>query len=331
MKWIGFLLLSALGAIMPAHAASSALDADLAQHYSARQWDLLESRARVRLAQNPGDDQALWYLGQALKDQASARDALIAQTERCVATRPSAARCHHLLGQLLSARATAGGIKSGLRLAARIQSHYARAVALDPDEFAYRRDLNQFYLIAPALVGGSVRKARLNATSFAARHTLAGQILMADILVYEEAFDAAESQLTAIESGGRRDLRDALRESLVGLGLARIEQRQSADAERVFRRALALDGQYGPAHFGLGRSLLDQQRVDEAIVALKRSIDTDAHSRAHYRLGLAYEAKGQRDLARAMYQAYLRYRPQGTQSDDARARLKTLAPIASFP
>lgn len=325
MTCLRFSCLALLLAATPAFAQST--DADFAALSKARQFTELQAMAKARVLQNPRDDVALWYWVRSSGGDAAQRADLTARAEACVAALPQSARCHSALGGLYGQAATSGGMTAGMKLAGRIKDAFLKAVELDPRNFAMRRDLNQFYLQAPGIAGGSVRKAIQNAEAFGQFDAPRGQLLRAEVHAYEKEFPQAEALLAGIKPGADTELAQALQGSTVSLGFALMEAEQAARAQKAFERALVLDatGTAGStAQLGLGRALLAQSQTDAAIAALERSLQLDPKSRAHYRLGQAYQAKGDLPKARASYKQFLLLVSEGRAADDARERLAKL-------
>jgi tetratricopeptide (TPR) repeat protein len=318
-------ILALLTAAAPAFAQST--DADFAALSKARQFTELQALAKARAVQNPKDDVALWYWVRSSGGDAAQRADLTARAEACVAALPQSARCHSALGVLYGQAATSGGMTAGMKLAGRIKDAFFKAVDLEPRNFALRRDLNQFYLQAPGIAGGSVRKAFQNADAFAQIDAPRGQMLRAEVHAYEKEFPQAEALLAGIKPGADTELAQALNTSTLSFGFALLEAEEPARAQKAFERALALDAS-GPAgstaQLGLGRALLAQSQTEAAIAALERSLQLDPKSRAHYRLGQAYQAKGDMPKARASYKQFLLLVSDGKAADDARKRLASL-------
>jgi tetratricopeptide (TPR) repeat protein len=290
----------------------------------ARQWTEIESLARERLAENPKDDIALWYLGRAVAQDPKKRAELIALTEQCIEDMPRSARCHNLLGNLYGAVAASGSMTSGLKYAGRIKDAYVKAVELDPKHLGFRRDLNQFYLQAPGLLGGSVRKAIQSSDECARFDAARGQVLRAEVHIHEEELDKAESMLAAIKPGSDLELADAVQAATTNLGLALVDNGEAVRAQKLFERQIAAEPEYANAHFGLGRALLEQKMLDASIASLDRALQLDPTVRAHYRLGIAYQGKGDTTKALAMFRQFLSYSPNGRPADDARKRIEEL-------
>lgn len=303
------------------HVLGLSTDAEFDTLSRARKSTEVESLARERLAQNPKDDVALWYLGRAVASDARKRDELIPRAEQCIEEMPRSARCHNLLGNLYGAVASSGSMAAGLKYAGRIKSMYVTAVELDPKNFAFRRDLNQFYLHAPGIVGGSVSKAIKSSGDCSKVDPARGQVLRAEVHIYEKEFDEAESMLAAIKPGSDLELADAVQGATTNLGLALVDNHEAARAQKLFERQIAADPEYANAHFGLGRALLEQKMPYASIASLERALQLDPKVRAHYRLGIAYQDKGDTAKALAMFRQFLSYSPQGRPANDARKRV----------
>lgn len=299
-------------------------DSDLDALYRAKKAGELEVLARERLAANPKDDVALWYWGRAVKQDGKKRQEMIARAEQCIAERPQSAHCHNLLANLIAAVASSEGISAAFRYAGRLKDTYLRAVELNPRQFAFRRDLNQFYLNAPGMIGGSVRKAVKSSEDLSKLDAARGNVLRAEVHVYEDEFDDAEALLAAIRPGNDVELADAVQSVTTDLGLALVDDGQAGRAQKLFERQIAGDPRYATAHLGLGRALLEQKKLDASIAALGRALQLDPTVRAHYRLGIAHQSKGDADNALAMFRHFLTYSPHGRAADDTRKRIEQL-------
>src|SRR4029453_9493404 len=98
----------------------------------------------------------LFWLGRAqfeLHDYPAAIQTL----ERGVALAPADAQTHRWLGRAVGEEPNR---KSSFSLAIRVRRQFEEAVRLDPMNLDARRDLLEFYLEAPRLLGGGDEKAR---------------------------------------------------------------------------------------------------------------------------------------------------------------------------
>jgi len=299
-------------------------DADFGTLSKARKTAEMETLARERISKNTNDDIALWYLGRVVAGDAKKRDELIPRAEQCIKDLPQSARCHNLLGSLYGAAAMSAGLTAGIKYASRIKEMFVKAVELDPKYFPLRRDLNQFYLQAPGIAGGSVRKAIENSNDYATVDAGRSQLLRADIHIYEKEYAKAEAILSALKPTGDGELAESIQAATTTLGLAMVNNGVPDKAQKLFERQIAVNPGNAAAHFGLGRALLEQKALDPAINSMERALQIDPKLTGHYRLGIAYQSKGDKAKAKVAFEQFLAYSSQGRAADDARKRLDEL-------
>ena len=246
------------------------------------------------------------------------------RADACIAAQPKLAKCHHAAGRLYGAAALSAGPLDMMKYASRIKEGFFTAVELDPSSFDARRDLNQFYLQAPGIAGGSVRKAINNADEMGKLNPTLGKILRAEVHLYEKEYDKAESALTGIKAGGDDTSATGLTQAWFSLGVALINDNQAVRAQQLMTRLVAGDPNNPVFHFALGRAHLELNTVDAAIASLEQALKLDEKISAHYRLGRAYQQKGDKSKAVAAFQQFLIYAPSGKSADDARKRLGEL-------
>lgn len=87
-------------------------------------------------------------------------DAGIPDCEKAVFLAPENALYHLWLGRIEGEKADRATFLKAAGLAKKVHSEFERAVALDPTSWEARTDLAEFYLEAPAIVGGGEAKAR---------------------------------------------------------------------------------------------------------------------------------------------------------------------------
>lgn len=316
------LLAVSLAAVSVAQAQST--DAEFAALLRADKVKEAEQLARQRLSANPKDEVALWTLGRLTGSEAAARKEMLAKAEACVAERPQSARCHNLIGSLLGIQAQGGGMSEGLKLIGRIKEGLIKGAELDPSHYAIRRDLVQFYLQAPGIAGGSVRKAREQAEEFAKKDPARGALLSAEVLIYDKEFPKAEAVLAGVKPGTDADLADSLRATRSNLGFGLLQDEKADAARKQFEAVIAADPTHANAHLGLGRALLALDQAAAAVSVLERGLQLNPKLRAHYRLGMAYEKVGDKAKAIAAFKQFLGYQSEGKAADDARKRVGLL-------
>ncbi|MGA2644652.1 MAG: tetratricopeptide repeat protein [Candidatus Sulfotelmatobacter sp.] len=90
-------------------------------------------------------------------------DAGIPACEKAVSLAPDTGLYHLWLGRIYGENADRTNFLKAAGLAKKVHTEFERAVALDPTSWEARTDLAEFYLEAPAIVGGGEDKARSQA------------------------------------------------------------------------------------------------------------------------------------------------------------------------
>lgn len=111
----------------------------------------------------------------------------------------------------------------------------------------------------------------------------------------------------------------------INLGTIYYNQRDFADAERMYRRATVADPRYALAFFDLGNVLDETQQLESAVEAYRQAIRIiPGYADAHYNLALALERRGERRRALRHWTAYLRLDPVGPWATHARGQAKKI-------
>ena len=85
------------------------------------------------------------------------------------------------------------------------------------------------------------------------------------------------------------------------LALALGIKQDQAGEERALEQALAADGHYAPAHCEIGKILIDENRLADAVSHLNAAIQFNPRSEeAYYLLVRAYARLGEKDKSNAM-------------------------------
>jgi len=129
----------------------------------------------------------------------------IHECEAAVANAPDEADNYLWLGRAYGMKASQANAISAFSLARKVVAAFQKSVDLDPTDVAAMRDLGEYYVDAPPIVGGGLDKARALAAkmmplSAAKAHRLLGQIAekAGDFATAEAEFRrAVESQRTA--------------------------------------------------------------------------------------------------------------------------------------
>lgn len=317
---LALLLIGATGA------AQAKTDDQLGQLLKQREYGQVDRHARERLRANAADEQAYNFVAlAALAGDASMREDAIPVIKTCTEKLPKSSRCLHRLGQLYGVAAMSGGMMAAVKYGGQIKDLFVQAVEGDPANFEARRDLVQFYLQAPGIVGGSVSKAQEQAAAHARINAQQAKVLELDIHIHRKEWDQAEKLLGTL-GGDDEASRNAARSATANLGFALINANLLPRAQKVFEAGLKLQPAFAVYHFGIGRVQLESKQVDAAIAALERATELDPAIGAQYRLGIAYQLKGDKTRAISNFERFLDVKPPrtGKAADDARQRLEQL-------
>jgi tetratricopeptide (TPR) repeat protein len=289
-----------------------------AQPIANAQWnaDLLAGRfaqveraASARIASHPDDmdaHAALTRSALALNDSPK-RDAALKVMEACAARLPQSAVCQYGAGSLLGAQAISKGVVKAAMSMGSIREYLQTALELDPSMFAARSALAQFYLLAPGLAGGRVSKARELAQNAASRYPDQAKVVMAMYDLHEGKLDDAETQLNALNSGPDVEVNEEADEQRARLAFERLNNKNPAKAQATFERFIVERPQLARGHYGLGRVYSETGAWDQAIASFTAAAPLlgAADLPIDYRLGIALQAKGSRELARAAFGRYI--------------------------
>jgi tetratricopeptide (TPR) repeat protein len=282
--------------------------------------------AKAALAAAGGAD-ATYYLGRIAVIEDRSDDA-VALFERAVKADDRNADYHAWLGIALGLQAREAGRFRQALLGKRAKAAFERAVTLDPRHLDAREGLVRFYSIAPAIAGGSKRRAREHATEIARVSPMRGHVGTGMILENEKDFAAAERAYKAAASA-------APDSAAPYMALGALYQRigRWALAFDAYERVLALAGVEFPvqlsAHYQFGRTgALSGERLDESERSLKRWLQRAPAgtsprrvARTRARLGMIYARQGRHDLARAEFEHALRLNSRDPDAREGLARL----------
>jgi cytochrome c-type biogenesis protein CcmH/NrfG len=295
------LLLAALAAA-PALASEPAAAAEL---LAAGRVDDAVAGLEKRVKQAPEDAPAFHLLSRAYLMQERWEEAERA-AEQAVRLQPRNSEYHLWLGRAYGERASRAGMFRAMRLAGRVRDSFQRAVELDPSNVAAHRDLAEYYIEAPGIVGGGRDKARAQAERVAPLDAAAAHWIRARLAEKEQDLAAAEKHYrVAIQASDRNGAQ--------WLDLAGFYRRQERykEMEEAIERAVT-GAARSPEHLlGAAQLLVRAGRKPDAAIQLLRmylagqTVAEAPRFVAHYLLGTLLEKKGEREAAVAEYRAAL--------------------------
>lgn len=118
----------------------------------------LRAWAEARVAKNPNDAPALYYLASA-KEAFGDLDGALPLAEKALSLDSNNARYHLLVADICIDQGQKAGIFKGLGLAHRFRDEASKAASLDSKDLDARESLMEFYFDAPGMAGGDKKKA----------------------------------------------------------------------------------------------------------------------------------------------------------------------------
>lgn len=245
-----------------------------------------------------------------LLQQGKADDAIDAADE-AVDLAPDNAQAHYWLGNAYGTQIGRVGTMSQAFMAPKLRDAFERAIALDPNLHDARTSLMEYYLQAPAMVGGSVEKARAQAAELDRRDPPRGHYARARLAGHDKQPEvAAKAYLAAWEARPE----STTYRTAAGLVLQETKQWQRAFA--LYQAWTAEDPKAASAWYQLGRTAaLSGQQLDVGAAAFKTYLSLprvsgqpEAHH-AWYRLGQVQAQAGDKAAARASFQQALKGEP----------------------
>lgn len=233
--------------------------------------------------------------------------------ERAVKLNEGSGTAHDWLGRAYGSQAAGANPITLARLAPRIRTHFERAVALDPSNAEARAYLAQYFLQAPAMLGGSEQKAWAQIAEVRKLNPYRGGLVAAQTRYQQKDKPGALQEYQAV-------LAQYPDSTAAMNGVAGV----ASELQRFPVAFAAVDGVRArhpdsrPALYTLGRlAAVSGQRLDDGAAALERFLAMGATrpgeptlANAHFRLGNIHEKRGDRARARAAYQAALALDPK---------------------
>jgi tetratricopeptide (TPR) repeat protein len=281
-----------------------------------------EARAAL-LPHAERDADAAYYLGR-IEMEYNDPDKAVGWFERAVKLNPKSAVYHNWLGRAYGIQGRSANVFRLPSLARKTRSALETALALDPENLDVRDDLITFHTRAPGFLGGSKQKAREIAFEIQKRNPYRGSIAAANLCSADKDSVCVEREL--------RGMVTAYPDSAAvyaALAAFLVNQKQIDEAFAVLDQRLRAKPNELTTLYQVGRTAsLSGQNLDRGEQALKTYLAGPVPERGpapahvHYRLGLIYEKKGAKDLAREEYRNALQLNPRHEDAQKALAALK---------
>ena len=258
-----------------------------------------------------GDAEAMYYLGRIAIEQSDG-DAAVDWLEQAIKQNDHSSLYYQWLGTAYGVKASAASMFAQMSIGPLLMHAMERAVELDSTNIEARVNLTQFYLQAPAMMGGGVDRARVQVAAIMKRDPYQGRLQEANIAENQKDTVAAERMLRDLVAAFPDSSTPTIRYASYYLTLKRYD-----DSFRVLEDRLRHSPDDAAALYQLGRvGALSGTRLDRAQWALDRYLKIP-HKRgspslaaAHWRRGMVVEAKGDKTTAKAEYGTALRLDPK---------------------
>jgi tetratricopeptide (TPR) repeat protein len=291
---------------------AAAASASGVQLFESRRFEEARKVLEAEAAKNPRDAEAAYYAGRshfALGRYEPAMEWL----ERAVERAPKNSEYHLWLGRACGQAALQASVLRAPGLAKRTKAAWEKAVALDGDNLDARLDLMQYYLNAPGFMGGSDEKAREQADEIRKRRPVRGHVAWALLHAKKKNPAAAEREIAAAIRLAPSDPRPRFL-----LGSFQENAGRWAEAFETYEAILKIDPDHWDSLYQIGKiGAVTGQRLDRAEECLKRYLGHTPSgyphaslADAHHRLGMVYEKKGNKALARTHYRKAVELDPK---------------------
>ncbi len=320
MNRYGLYLALAMGLSLlagPAQSAGSKSD-DGERLFAERKFEQARLSLEAAVRDDPRDARAASYLGRVYLAQ-GIPDRAVEWMEKSIAIEPSGAEYHLWLGRAYGYQAIRASVLKQPSLAKRVRKEFEQASALDPDNLEARFGLIEYYLQAPGILGGSDKKAKEQAQEIRRRNALQGYRAYGRIAEHGKNFDEAlrEYQRAGAEFPEKS-------EPAYWTGALYARRKEYSKAFEVYERILEKNPAEMAACYQIGRvAALSGERLERGADCLRSYLAREpgpnepSLASAHYRLGLLYEKKGNRDLAKREYSAALEIEPTHAEAREA--------------
>ena len=189
---------------------------------------------QAEIAGNGNDGQAHLLLCRAFFSELQI-DLAVGECERAVQLLPKSSAAQDWLGRAYGIKADREGPMTGLKLAHKVRDAFAAAVADDPKSDAAADDLAEYYIGAPAIVGGGVDKAMALAARIEASLPQMARRIRGMAAEHNKDYGTAEREFK--EEVGVHDSYEAW----VDLGGYYTRRKETARAVEALRHGIAAD------------------------------------------------------------------------------------------
>lgn len=269
---------------------------------------------------NETDAESHYFLAVALMMQRNVDDAEDV-IDDAIDLNENKAKYHLLRGQILGQQAMNANMLSQGLLAPRIKNAFLKASELDPSNIEARQALYNYYVMAPGIMGGSEEKALVQANAVLTLDAFRGHLMLANFhaRVKKDTMEAERQLKKAIASEPERG------SGYKQLGYLYMNMRRYVDAYAQMQRYIEVEPKNADAYDSYADVLKSEKKYDQAIEKYHFALSVDkTFSPSIYSLGECYELKGERQKAKVTFQWFLTVDPHGRRAESAQKKIKEL-------
>lgn len=275
---------------------------------------------RAIVSQNSGGAEAHYWLGRCYYETRDFNGS-VSELEKATQAEPGSSVYHQWLGRAYGEKADRD--KSFLT-ARKVKKEFEQAVKLDPSNISARRDLEDYLLEAPWIVGGSKEEALDQVQAIEKLDPVEGHLARADYDLHVGKKDDAAGEYNAVLDPKPQkievyfELADYYGKEDDGSQV----DRMALEAEKRDPKDPRLAYYHGEARVLMGSDLdVAEQDLKSYLATTPERSDWPSHSAARYWLGRLYESEGKKMDAAEQYRASLQLDPG---RKDAKKRLEQL-------
>jgi tetratricopeptide (TPR) repeat protein len=263
---------------------------------------------------------AFYRLGIANLHEPSNSDRAIEHLEKAVELDDSNAEYHYMLAEAYLENFQYAGLVRMPFIAPKVRTQLEMAVKCDPGSTVYREALVNYYVFAPAILGGSYRKAHEQANEISKLDSYVGMLAHAGVYAEEgESDKAVNLYKKAIYS------RPSSWRAYHHFGNYYLSIHEIDAAITMFKKYVEVASDQAESYHQLGQAYQQKRMYDEAIAAFQNAVEKDpSRTPLVFRIAQLYEFRGNKELAREQYHRYLSMVPSGRAADDARVKIREL-------
>lgn len=249
-------------------------------------------------------------------------DTALRMSEKSIALEPHNSLYQQWLGRTAGRKAENSNPFTAFGLARRVKAAFERAVALDPNNIGARTDLSEYYLEAPAFLGGDRNKARQQGDAILPHDPGLANYIYARVEEKQGSGRAEEQYKKAIAASGN-DARYWVELAYYYRRAGRLQEMEWALTQSLSAAhhdgMAAFDGAF--ILLRTGRNLPGAVRMMQQYLSSDDLAEEGPAFRAQYLLGELKEKQGDRQAAAQEFRSALALAAQFRPARDALARV----------